>query len=156
MRDYPHPNIVEMYGSYLVGDELWVVMEFLEGGSLTDIITHTRWEIFFYSLISRVRLGPCLANVAGVLSGEGRGREKEGGWGKRVFALFFPSPSLCLPRRLEPALRPTHLFGYTDIIRVVTKVSSSCVNTTSRQVIKQLGSIFLLFSYESSWGPRSY
>ena len=42
MRDYPHPNIVEMYGSYLVGDELWVVMEFLEGGSLTDIITHTR------------------------------------------------------------------------------------------------------------------
>ena len=42
MRDYPHPNIVEMYGSYLVGDELWVIMEFLEGGSLTDIITHTR------------------------------------------------------------------------------------------------------------------
>jgi len=42
MRDYPHPNIVEMYGSHLVGDELWVVMEFLEGGSLTDIITHTR------------------------------------------------------------------------------------------------------------------
>lgn len=41
MRDYPHPNIVEMYGSYLVGHELWVVMEFLEGGSLTDIITHT-------------------------------------------------------------------------------------------------------------------
>ena len=47
MRDYPHPNIVEMYGSYLVGDELWVVMEFLEGGSLTDIITHTRWEEIF-------------------------------------------------------------------------------------------------------------
>ncbi|KAK3739484.1 hypothetical protein QZH41_020488 [Actinostola sp. cb2023] len=42
MRDYPHPNIVEMYGSYLVGDELWVVMEFLEGGTLTDIVTHTR------------------------------------------------------------------------------------------------------------------
>lgn len=41
MRDYPHPNIVEMYGSHLVGDELWVVMEFLEGGSLTDIIMHT-------------------------------------------------------------------------------------------------------------------
>ena len=42
MRDYPHPNIVEMFGSYLVEDELWVVMEFLEGGSLTDIITHTK------------------------------------------------------------------------------------------------------------------
>ncbi|CAB3990613.1 serine threonine- kinase PAK mbt [Paramuricea clavata] len=41
MRDYHHPNIVEMYGSYLIDNELWVVMEFLEGGSLTDIVTHT-------------------------------------------------------------------------------------------------------------------
>lgn len=41
MRDYKHPNIVEMYDSFLVGDELWVVMEFLEGGALTDIVTHT-------------------------------------------------------------------------------------------------------------------
>ena len=70
--------------------------------------------------------------------------------------LFFPSPSLCLPRRLEPAIRPTHLLGYTDIIRVVNKISSCWVNATSRQIIKQLGSIFLLFSYESSWGPCSY
>lgn len=42
MRDYHHENVVEMYNSYLVGDELWVVMEFLEGGALTDIVTHTR------------------------------------------------------------------------------------------------------------------
>ena len=42
MRDYHHPNIVEMYDSYLVEDELWVVMEFLEGGALTDIVTHSR------------------------------------------------------------------------------------------------------------------
>ncbi|EPQ20070.1 Serine/threonine-protein kinase PAK 4 [Myotis brandtii] len=42
MRDYQHENVVEMYNSYLVGDELWVVMEFLEGGALTDIVTHTR------------------------------------------------------------------------------------------------------------------
>ncbi|KFV72382.1 Serine/threonine-protein kinase PAK 7, partial [Dryobates pubescens] len=42
MRDYHHENVVDMYSSYLVGDELWVVMEFLEGGALTDIVTHTR------------------------------------------------------------------------------------------------------------------
>uniref|UniRef100_A0A3Q3MBG8 non-specific serine/threonine protein kinase n=1 Tax=Mastacembelus armatus TaxID=205130 RepID=A0A3Q3MBG8_9TELE len=42
MRDYHHENVVNMYNSYLVGDELWVVMEFLEGGALTDIVTHTR------------------------------------------------------------------------------------------------------------------
>ncbi|CAE1251398.1 PAK5 [Acanthosepion pharaonis] len=42
MRDYHHPNIVDMYESYLVGDELWVVMEYLEGGALTDIVTHSK------------------------------------------------------------------------------------------------------------------
>ncbi|RXG71293.1 Serine/threonine-protein kinase PAK mbt [Armadillidium vulgare] len=44
MRDYHHPNIVEMFDSYLVDDELWVVMEFLEGGALTDIVTHARMD----------------------------------------------------------------------------------------------------------------
>ncbi|XP_060530835.1 serine/threonine-protein kinase PAK mbt [Cylas formicarius] len=44
MRDYQHPNIVEMFDSYLVNDELWVVMEFLEGGALTDIVTHSKMD----------------------------------------------------------------------------------------------------------------
>jgi len=44
MRDYHHPNIVEMHDSFLVEDELWVVMEFLEGGALTDIVTHARMD----------------------------------------------------------------------------------------------------------------
>ena len=42
MRDYHHPNIVNMYSGYLVSHELWVVMEFLEGGALTDIVTHSK------------------------------------------------------------------------------------------------------------------
>ncbi|NXK70595.1 PAK4 kinase, partial [Sylvietta virens] len=42
MRDHQHENVVEMGGGYLVGDELWVVMEFLEGGGGGDIVTHTR------------------------------------------------------------------------------------------------------------------
>jgi serine/threonine protein kinase len=56
MRDYHHPNIVEMYDSFLVDDELWVVMEFLEGGALTDIVTHARCVlvlmIIYYNLIN--------------------------------------------------------------------------------------------------------
>lgn len=44
MRDYPHPNIVEMHASYLVGDELWVVMEYMAGGALTDIVTRSRMD----------------------------------------------------------------------------------------------------------------
>ncbi|KAL7062020.1 hypothetical protein AAHC03_02051 [Spirometra sp. Aus1] len=42
MRAYAHPNIVEMYASYLVGDELWVLMEYMECGALTDIISHSK------------------------------------------------------------------------------------------------------------------
>ncbi|KAL3317906.1 Serine/threonine-protein kinase PAK 7 [Cichlidogyrus casuarinus] len=38
MRAFPHPHIVQMYGSYLIDDELWVVMEYMDGGSLTNII----------------------------------------------------------------------------------------------------------------------
>eukprot|EP00794_Sanderia_malayensis_P017703 gene17703-19472_t len=40
MKNYKHSNIVEMYESYLVGDELWVVMEFLDGGALTDVVSY--------------------------------------------------------------------------------------------------------------------
>ncbi|KAM8920978.1 serine/threonine-protein kinase PAK 6 [Pelodytes ibericus] len=42
MRDYQHANVVEMYKSYLVGEELWVLMEFVQGGALTDIVSQTR------------------------------------------------------------------------------------------------------------------
>ena len=39
MKESQHPNIVNFLNSYLVkNSELWVVMEYMEGGALTDII----------------------------------------------------------------------------------------------------------------------
>ncbi|KAG1139387.1 hypothetical protein G6F38_009870 [Rhizopus arrhizus] len=39
MREAQHKNIVNYIDSFLVTDELWVVMEYMEGGSLTDVVT---------------------------------------------------------------------------------------------------------------------
>jgi p21-activated kinase 1 len=40
MRESKHKNIVNFMDSYLVKGDLWVVMEFMEGGSLTDVVTY--------------------------------------------------------------------------------------------------------------------
>jgi p21-activated kinase 1 len=39
MKDSSHANIVNFIDSYLVGGDLWVIMEYMEGGSLTDVVT---------------------------------------------------------------------------------------------------------------------
>lgn len=40
MKDSKHVNIVNFIDSYLLKGDLWVIMEYMEGGSLTDVVTH--------------------------------------------------------------------------------------------------------------------
>ncbi|KAL9026842.1 MAG: hypothetical protein Q9196_004552 [Gyalolechia fulgens] len=39
MKDSKHKNIVNFMDSYLRHGDLWVIMEYMEGGSLTDVVT---------------------------------------------------------------------------------------------------------------------
>ena len=70
MKESQHPNIVNFLNSYLVkNNELWVVMEFMEGGALTDIIENNNLEEDQIACISlevrvymRARIICCVGN----------------------------------------------------------------------------------------------
>jgi serine/threonine protein kinase len=51
MKTSHHPNIVDYNDSYIIGDQIWVVMEFMGGGCLTEVL-----EQFDYIQMTEVQI----------------------------------------------------------------------------------------------------
>lgn len=68
MRDYRHQNVVEMFRSALVEEELWVIMEYLQGGALTHIVSETRCDQGRKSRVAAVVSERATNKVCGMLN----------------------------------------------------------------------------------------
>ncbi|NXY63030.1 STE20 kinase, partial [Callaeas wilsoni] len=53
MKENRHPNIVNYIDSYLVDEDLWLVMEYVDGGTLTSVLVRVVLEEKMIAAISK-------------------------------------------------------------------------------------------------------
>ena len=53
MQGLQHPNIVRYVDAYLEGMHLYLVMEYMEGGPLTDVVTETVMKESIIAMVCR-------------------------------------------------------------------------------------------------------
>ncbi|KAM4754833.1 serine/threonine-protein kinase PAK 3-like [Cyanocitta cristata] len=53
LKDKKNPNIVSSLDSFLVAEDLWLVMEYMDGGTLQDVVRQTRMAEGEMAAVSR-------------------------------------------------------------------------------------------------------
>lgn len=56
MQDVSHPNLVSFIDCHLMEKELWIAMELLEGGSLTDVAMQQIMSEGLIAAVSRLAI----------------------------------------------------------------------------------------------------
>jgi serine/threonine protein kinase len=56
MEKCDHKNIVKYMGTYMKGQDLWIAMELMDGGKLTDIVLNTRFNELEIALVCKETL----------------------------------------------------------------------------------------------------
>ncbi|NXB27903.1 PAK1 kinase, partial [Eulacestoma nigropectus] len=59
-REMKNPNIVTYLGSYLVSEDLWLVLEYMDGGSLAKVVSRRRMAVGHIATVCR----ECLQGLA--------------------------------------------------------------------------------------------
>lgn len=53
MTQLDSPYVTQYYGSYVVGNELWIIMDYLGGGSVYDLVIHEHFQEKQIAVITR-------------------------------------------------------------------------------------------------------
>ena len=56
LRDLKHPNITQLYEAFADGPKLWIVMEYISGGSGVDLLNNTGLKESYIAIICREML----------------------------------------------------------------------------------------------------
>uniref|UniRef100_A0A674GAN8 non-specific serine/threonine protein kinase n=1 Tax=Taeniopygia guttata TaxID=59729 RepID=A0A674GAN8_TAEGU len=86
-----NPNVVNYLGSYLVDNQFWLVMEFMDGGTLSDVISKTYLSEDEIAAISREVSKPtCASEGLGRIVWETEAQNRRG----FMYKLCFPSAGM--------------------------------------------------------------